>query len=71
VIDRFVPVVAEAEYGVYQIQMNRGRGERSIEILKRDSMEYVSNNMTGLTPIKWKDFHSMLAISASNAIGDL
>lgn len=46
VIDRFIPVVAEAEYDAYQIQMNRERGERSMEILKRDPMEYVSNNMT-------------------------
>ncbi len=25
----------------------------------------------GLTPIKWRDFHCMFAILASNAIGDL
>ena len=46
IVDRFTPVIAEAEYDAYQIQMNRERGERSMEILRRDPMEYVSNNMT-------------------------
>ena len=46
VIDRLLPVIVEAEYDAYLIQMNRMRGEPSREILERDPMEYVSNNMT-------------------------
>ncbi len=46
VIDRFVPILSEAEYDAFLVQMNRIRGEPSREILERNPMEYVSNNMT-------------------------
>lgn len=46
VVEQFLPVIAEAEYDAYRIQSNRARGAASLEILRRDPMEYVSTNVT-------------------------